>query len=138
MIFLYHMHLLNAIMSMFKLRVCTRVHACMYAYLSPCMHGILDLHGKPGLLCFSTVCPCRHKGLPETWQHLTPLLDYFRATHPQVSVLRIFSSVPCTQYNHRGNFLSVQNWTDEGSRLALGIFLRLVTAKEHGMTSEEP
>ncbi|CAG5861695.1 unnamed protein product [Menidia menidia] len=46
---------------------------------------LIKVCSKP--VCFSTICPSRHKSPPAIWHHLNPLKDYFQAQHPQVSVL---------------------------------------------------
>ena len=41
----------------------------------------------------SMISPSKNKGPPVIWEHLNPVLDCLQATHPEVSVIHLFSAL---------------------------------------------
>lgn len=58
-------------------------------------------------MSFCTASASRRKGPPAIWQHSSPVLDYVRSAHPQVSTVHFTSDGPCSQYKQRGNLFVV-------------------------------
>ncbi len=66
--------------------------------------GVLYIGGEEDHLCFTTISPCKEKGPPAIWAHLSPVLNHLKETCPTVSIIHFFSDGPCSQYRQKGNF----------------------------------
>ena len=66
--------------------------------------GVIYVGGTQEPTCFTSISPSKHKSPAAIWEHLKPVLDYVQTTHPEVSVVHMFSDGPCTQYRQKGNF----------------------------------
>ncbi len=66
--------------------------------------GILHVGGMDKHLCFSTISVLKEKSPPDTWTHLSPVLDHVKTYHPSVTLVHFFNDGPCIQYRQKGNF----------------------------------
>ncbi|ROK54672.1 hypothetical protein DPX16_21311 [Anabarilius grahami] len=78
---------------------------CASSHQQATLHtGVLYIGGEEDHLCFTTISPCKEKGPPAIWAHLSPVLNHLKETCPTVSIIHFFSDGSCSQYRQKGNF----------------------------------